>query len=111
MTEKGEEKAGDRAPSKAERQACWDSRDAYWQCLDKYGDGDARCEKMKFAYEQSCPAQWVKHFDRKYVFNQYKKKMESEGFEPITASQTTRSQAARSSSPAPSSSPSSKAVS
>lgn len=45
--------------SKVERQKCWDSRDRYWDCLDTNGQEHERCLKLRQAYENSCPAQWV----------------------------------------------------
>jgi cytochrome c oxidase assembly factor 6 len=45
--------------SKVERQKCWDSRDRYWDCLDTNAEEHERCLKLRQAYENSCPAQWV----------------------------------------------------
>ncbi|KAJ9594156.1 hypothetical protein L9F63_014412, partial [Diploptera punctata] len=68
--------------SKAERQKCWDSRDRYWECLDKNSEKRELCLKLREMYEESCPAQWVKHFDRKREYLKFKTQLEKDGFDP-----------------------------
>ncbi|XP_075232663.1 cytochrome c oxidase assembly factor 6 homolog [Lycorma delicatula] len=46
-------------PTKNERQACWDSRDRYWECLDNNGNEVEHCKKLRQLYEISCPIQWT----------------------------------------------------
>lgn len=46
-------------PTKSERQACWDSRDRYWECLNSNGGNEPQCKKFREIYETSCPTQWV----------------------------------------------------
>ncbi|XP_065303227.2 cytochrome c oxidase assembly factor 6 homolog [Dermacentor albipictus] len=70
-------------PNKEQRQKCWDSRDRYWECLDKNADNANRCTEMKSQYETHCPSQWVKHFNRKREYLQFKDKIENEGYEPL----------------------------
>uniref|UniRef100_T1IML3 Cytochrome c oxidase assembly factor 6 n=1 Tax=Strigamia maritima TaxID=126957 RepID=T1IML3_STRMM len=72
-------------PNKEVRTKCWDSRDRYWECLDKNSDDDKICNTFRKMYEGSCPAQWVKHFDRKRQYLQFKDKIQNEGYEPIDA--------------------------
>lgn len=78
-------------PGKEERQVCWDARDRYWECLDKHApthqatSGAAEpsvCLQFRKIFLSSCPGQWVKHFDRKRTYDQFKKKME-EGYDPL----------------------------
>lgn len=53
-------------PNKEERQKCWDSRDRYWECLDKNGDQNEKCLQIRTLYEASCPSQWVSVHDIYY---------------------------------------------
>lgn len=85
-------------PDKAQRQQCWDSRDKYWQCLDKYApeytpssgqDGPKECAQIRKLYESSCPAQWVKHFDRKRTYEQFKEKLNA-GYDPVAQEKSTK---------------------
>lgn len=78
-------------PNKDEREKCWQARDIYWQCLESNApqhnstsgeDVPSACKKLRKAFESGCPKQWVKHFDRKRTYDQFKKRMET-GFEPI----------------------------
>lgn len=70
-------------PNKEQRQKCWDSRDRYWECLDKNAENANRCAEVKSQYETHCPSQWVKHFNRKREYLQFKDKIENEGYEPL----------------------------
>ncbi|KAK2832564.1 hypothetical protein Q7C36_016026 [Tachysurus vachellii] len=70
------------APNAKQRQACWGARDELWKCLDLNLDNTAVCEEYHRVYKASCPAQWVKHFDKRRDFLKYKEKLEKEGFEP-----------------------------
>jgi cytochrome c oxidase assembly factor 6 len=50
--------------SRQDRQKCWDSRDAYFTCLDnagvvKAGDEGATCAGPKVQYEKNCAKSWV----------------------------------------------------
>ena len=49
-------------PDKEKRQKCWDSRDRYWECLDKSGDQIEKCVEVRTLYEATCPSQWVSEF-------------------------------------------------
>jgi cytochrome c oxidase assembly factor 6 len=79
-------------PTKEQRQLCWDARDRYWECLDSENIKDnsqkpKACAELRRVFENSCPTQWVMHFDRKRDFNVFKEKMQKEGYEPIRESQ------------------------
>lgn len=65
------------------RKRCWDSRDRFWECLDKYQDDVSKCTEYQKQYEAACPTQWVKHFNRKREYLQFKEKMATEGYDPI----------------------------
>ncbi|KDR21393.1 hypothetical protein L798_03169 [Zootermopsis nevadensis] len=69
--------------SKLQRKKCWDSRNRYWDCLDKNAEDRESCLKLRQAFEDSCPAQWVKHFDRKRDYLKFKARIEKEGYEPL----------------------------
>lgn len=78
-------------PDKAQRKLCWDSRDQYWQCLDKNNVKDSsdwpkECQELRKLFEKSCPNQWVSHFDRKRDFDLFKQKMQ-QGFDPVKETQ------------------------
>ena len=51
------------APNLSERQKCYASRDAYFDCLAKHNpQGDApsdACDKLKDAYQSNCRPAWV----------------------------------------------------
>lgn len=72
-------------PNKETRQKCWDSRDAYWKCLDEGSgerkDREDKCKQLKQAMADLCPAVWVKHFDRRYDYLKYKEQLEKHGYE------------------------------
>lgn len=75
-------------PSREERNLCWGARDRYWECLDKNSIKDVKddkgtCSEFRKLYEKSCSAQWVKHFDRRRNYLQFKEKIEKQGYEPL----------------------------
>lgn len=78
-------------PGREARQLCWDARDRYWDCLQKYNPDynsnkeekePPQCVELRKLYQSGCPNQWVKHFDRKRTYEQFKKKMEK-GYDPV----------------------------
>lgn len=73
-------------PNRAERKQCWDSRDAFFKCLEENNEDASKCKQFRKIYEDLCPKTWVTHFDRRRRFLQYKEKIETEGYEPITES-------------------------
>lgn len=66
-------------PNKSDRLACWGHRDEYWKCLDE-AKVESDCDKLRKEYVEHCPAQWVKHFDRKRKYLLFKDKIEKEGY-------------------------------
>ncbi|KAI0353673.1 hypothetical protein OH77DRAFT_1426909 [Trametes cingulata] len=58
--------------SRKDRQRCWDSRDAYFACLDaanvvKPGDEGAACAETKKTYEANCAKSWIDYFNKRRV--------------------------------------------
>ncbi|XP_028579884.1 cytochrome c oxidase assembly factor 6 homolog isoform X1 [Podarcis muralis] len=70
------------APSMKERKACWGARDEYWKCLDDNMEEASKCEKLRCSFENVCPQQWVKYFDRRRDYLKYKAKLEAGEFQP-----------------------------
>ncbi|XP_011497116.1 PREDICTED: cytochrome c oxidase assembly factor 6 homolog [Ceratosolen solmsi marchali] len=68
-------------PNKQDRLTCWNHRDIYWKCLDEKKSDDL-CKYCRKDYEKFCPSQWVKHFDRKRDYLNFKNRLEKEGYSP-----------------------------
>lgn len=49
-------------PNKEVRQKCYQSRDAYWECLDKQeaNNNSSQCNEFRNQFEKLCPSQWVR---------------------------------------------------
>lgn len=47
------------APTKNERQKCWDARDNFWNCLTENNDNESKCTEFKKVFEAQCTKQWV----------------------------------------------------
>ncbi|ESP02868.1 hypothetical protein LOTGIDRAFT_185601 [Lottia gigantea] len=70
-------------PNKEEREICYKARDDFWKCVED-NDGDkSKCKKLRSIYESKCSKSWVKHFDKRVEFLNYKKQMAA-GYDPIT---------------------------
>ncbi|KIJ92230.1 hypothetical protein K443DRAFT_13752 [Laccaria amethystina LaAM-08-1] len=60
------------APSREDRKKCWETRDAYFTCLNSVGvvkaggEGNA-CGKEKKRYEDSCAKSWIDYFNQRRV--------------------------------------------
>lgn len=78
-------------PTKEERAQCWNARDKYWECLDGQKGEENACREFRKLYEKSCSAQWVKHFDRKRNYLQFKEKIEKDGYESLNEKRFTPS--------------------
>lgn len=76
-------------PTKEERARCWGARDKYWECLDEQKGTENACTEFRKVYEKSCAAQWVKHFDRKRNYLQFKEKIEKHGIQSQTKGKPT----------------------
>lgn len=67
------------APSRSERAACWEARDAYFQCLDikgvlAPGDEGRACLSDRRKFEKDCVRSWVDYFTKLRV-NQARQKL------------------------------------
>ncbi|KZO91100.1 hypothetical protein CALVIDRAFT_489578 [Calocera viscosa TUFC12733] len=69
------------APKRDDRKRCWDSRDAYFLCLDKANllapgsETGSTCAKERKGYEASCAKSWVEYFDKRRVLDARQKAM------------------------------------
>ncbi|KAI1088589.1 cytochrome oxidase c subunit VIb-domain-containing protein [Rostrohypoxylon terebratum] len=74
---KQEVRTGARAPDRTERRKCWDARDEFFKCLDKYDVIDStkdegkkiaekQCAKEHKGFEDNCAAAWVGFSSRLY---------------------------------------------
>ncbi|XP_038617304.1 cytochrome c oxidase assembly factor 6 homolog [Tachyglossus aculeatus] len=70
------------APSKKERLACWEARDRYWRCLDHNADDALKCRHARGPFEDACPQQWIKYFDKRRDYLKFKEKFEAGQFQP-----------------------------
>ncbi|XP_076069870.1 cytochrome c oxidase assembly factor 6 homolog isoform X1 [Oratosquilla oratoria] len=84
---------------KTVRKACWDSRDRYWACLDLPDTHKNSCLELRRLYELSCPTHWVKHFDRKRQYMEFKERIHSVGLldqaSPLTSCPAIETQLSR----------------
>ncbi|ESK95559.1 ymr244c-a-like protein [Moniliophthora roreri MCA 2997] len=69
-----------KAPSRDDRQKCWESRDAYFSCLDRVGivrAGDEQssgaCASESREYEQNCAKSWIEYFNQRRVIAEAQK--------------------------------------
>lgn len=67
---------GYQAPSRSTRETCYESRDTFFDCLDKHDILDAnkhdlesrqKCPTEVEAYERDCARSWIKYFKEKRV--------------------------------------------
>lgn len=68
-----EKKTAPDPASRQDRQRCWDSRDAYFACLDaanvvKPGDEGTACNATKSTYEKDCARSWVRQTSTRWLF-------------------------------------------
>nr|ACO12800.1 C1orf31 [Lepeophtheirus salmonis] len=73
---------------KAERKACWESRDTHWDCLKSNKEDERLCISTRKAFATLCPDAWVKHFDRKYQVMKFKETLIKEGADKMDAEVT-----------------------
>ncbi|KAF3763088.1 hypothetical protein M406DRAFT_340768 [Cryphonectria parasitica EP155] len=96
-TKRAEEvRAGLRAPDRTERKRCWESRDAYFACLDRNGILDAlkdekdaarSCGTEAVGFERDCAREWVTYFKKWRVADHNKKQrlkqLEAQGAQSV----------------------------
>ncbi|KAF9477722.1 hypothetical protein BDN70DRAFT_914011 [Pholiota conissans] len=66
------------APNRENRKRCWETRDAYFACLDganvvKAGDEGKACASEKKLYEASCAKSWIEYFNQRRVIAEAQK--------------------------------------
>ncbi|TCD66118.1 hypothetical protein EIP91_001727 [Steccherinum ochraceum] len=72
------DKKGPDPVSRQDRQKCWESRDAYFACLDAAGvvnpgtEGTSCAAPLK-AYQQNCAKSWVDYFNQRRVLAEQQK--------------------------------------
>ncbi|KAL5463239.1 hypothetical protein EMCRGX_G032119 [Ephydatia muelleri] len=76
------------APDSSQRKICYGARDAFYKCMAASGDDELKCAMQKQEYHSKCLSSWVRHFDRKRLYEEYKKKLETEGFQPADLKKT-----------------------
>ncbi|TFK34551.1 cytochrome oxidase c subunit VIb-domain-containing protein [Crucibulum laeve] len=59
-------------PSRQNRQKCWETRDAYFACLDragvvKAGQEGTTCAVERKAYQDNCAKSWIDYFNQRRV--------------------------------------------
>ncbi|PFH51118.1 hypothetical protein AMATHDRAFT_143349 [Amanita thiersii Skay4041] len=75
-SKKEDELAG--APTRQDRQKCWEARDAYFACLDgigviKAGEEEGKCSAARKAYEGNCAKSWIDYFNQRRVIAEAQK--------------------------------------
>ncbi|EPQ53935.1 hypothetical protein GLOTRDRAFT_62394 [Gloeophyllum trabeum ATCC 11539] len=65
-------------PLRQDRQKCWETRDAYFDCLDragviKAGDEGNKCAAENAAYQENCAKSWIDYFNKRRVLAEQQK--------------------------------------
>ncbi|TFK50174.1 hypothetical protein OE88DRAFT_1632346 [Heliocybe sulcata] len=65
-------------PLRQDRQKCWETRDAYFACLDrvgvvKAGDEGKQCAVENAAYNENCARSWIDYFNKRRVIAEQQK--------------------------------------
>ncbi|KAF8905678.1 cytochrome oxidase c subunit VIb-domain-containing protein, partial [Mucidula mucida] len=61
------------APTREDRQQCWDARDTYFACLDRVGvvkagqEGQTVCREEAKLYKMNCAESWIEYFNQRRV--------------------------------------------
>eukprot|EP00729_Bicosta_minor_P013382 gene13381-4233_t len=72
-------------PGKSQRAACHEARDAFFVCIAAAGDDDATgCKALRQVYDSTCPVAWVKHFDKKRIYQEHKAKLNATGYAKLS---------------------------
>lgn len=85
-------------PNKSARKICWDSRDAFFECLTKNNIDNSldpkeeskvalQCGKLRLDFKNKCVASWFEYFQQKRFQDirrdRYIKQLEAEGAQPL----------------------------
>ncbi|SCU85003.1 LAMI_0C09758g1_1 [Lachancea mirantina] len=76
-------------PMRSSRKQCWESRDAFFTCLDRIevvnaldpsqtGAIKSQCSKEESRFEQDCATSWIKYFKEKRVVDYKREKFMKE---------------------------------
>ncbi|KAJ8453819.1 hypothetical protein ONZ45_g19556 [Pleurotus djamor] len=70
--------AADVASTRQDRQKCWETRDAYYACLDKVGvlkagDEGSACKAENLEYEKNCAKSWIEYFNQRRIIAEQQK--------------------------------------
>ncbi|KAF9048920.1 cytochrome oxidase c subunit VIb-domain-containing protein [Panaeolus papilionaceus] len=87
----GSSKEEESAPTRENRKRCWETRDAYFACLDKAavvkpGDEGTVCNADKKLYEENCAKSWIEYFNQRRVIADAQKDRLARGNEQMQAS-------------------------
>ncbi|VDC04961.1 unnamed protein product [Peniophora sp. CBMAI 1063] len=74
------QKAQPDAATRTDRAKCWESRDAYFACLDAHnvivaGKEEGACNRPLKAYEENCAKSWIDYFNQRRVLAERQKPM------------------------------------
>ncbi|KAH9988854.1 cytochrome oxidase c subunit VIb-domain-containing protein [Russula vinacea] len=66
------------AASREDRSKCWETRDAYFSCLDAAevvvpGTEGSKCASQRNAYEKNCAKSWIDYFNQRRVLAEKQK--------------------------------------
>ncbi|GAA5849833.1 hypothetical protein JCM8547_000580 [Rhodosporidiobolus lusitaniae] len=78
------------APDRSARAQCWDSRDAYFACLDRNGvqvpgQEDGKCKREDGEYRGKCAGSWVDYFNKRRVLQLRQDLMERKAAEQVAS--------------------------
>ncbi|KAI9801706.1 MAG: hypothetical protein M1833_002388 [Piccolia ochrophora] len=84
------------APNRTDRAHCWESRDAFFKCLDRNGIVDSikdqslaseRCGAEDQAFGKNCASSWVQYFKKRRVMeinrNESMARLQAEGAQAL----------------------------
>ncbi|CAI8048207.1 Cytochrome c oxidase assembly factor 6 homolog [Geodia barretti] len=72
------------APNASQRGDCYVARDAFYSCMLKNSEKVEACKREGKEFHSKCLPSWVKHFDKRRVYENYKKKLEEAGYQPLS---------------------------
>lgn len=69
-----------------ERTACYEARDAYFDCCEKLPeDSDCKkiCQSQFENFQKTCGIKWTEHFLRKHKYLKFKERLQTEGISAL----------------------------
>ncbi|KAF9230252.1 cytochrome oxidase c subunit VIb-domain-containing protein [Melanogaster broomeanus] len=66
------------AVTRQDRKQCWESRDLYFECLDRVavleaGKEGSACAKENSRYEENCAKSWIEYFNKRRILAEQQK--------------------------------------